>query len=90
MACLLQQAGEKCIKHTEWRVCCNKQVKSTLNRAISALLHDRQAHRLGGVDNLRDDALQRDILQVGVLLLHLGNLVDLLQRHLAHVHVSGF
>lgn len=78
------------VADVQWRVCCNKHGKSTLNRAISALLHDRQAHRLGGVDNLRDDALQRNILQVGVLLLHLGNLVDLLQRHLAHVHVSGF
>ena len=31
MACLLQQAREKYIELIEWRVCCNKQVKSALN-----------------------------------------------------------
>ena len=66
----------------------NKQRKSTLNRTIRALLHNGNTHRLGGIDNLRHNTLERDALQIGVLLLHLGNLVDLLEGHLSHVHVT--
>lgn len=58
--------------------------KRTLNLSISTLFHYINAHRPGGVDDLRNNALKRNTLQVGVGLLDLGNFVDLLQSDLAH------